>query len=108
MVDADLPKRPWNPNAGERSMVIDKNGIARTVMTNPYAAQEDAQRYQRVKQGEQLQQSGYSNTAGGSAAIGGAPSAAMPQEAGAAMPSGPWLRWKPSSAVEAVSGWPAR
>jgi len=93
MVDADLPKRPWNPNAGERSMVIDKNGIARTVMTNPYAAQEDAQRYQRVKQGEQLQQSGYSNTAGGSAAIGGAPSAAMPQEAGAAMPSGQAPDW---------------
>lgn len=92
MVDADLPKRPWNPNAGQRNMVIDKNGIARTVMTNPYGAQEDAQRYQRVKQGEELQQSGYSNTAGGSAAIGGAPSAGVPQEA-AAMPSGQVPDW---------------
>ena len=74
-------------------MVLDKNGVMRSVMTNPYAAQEDAQRYQRVKQGEQLQQSGYSNTTGGSAAIGGAPSAAPPQEVGAALPSGQTPDW---------------
>jgi len=93
MVDPTLPKRAWNPNAGQREMVIDRNGVSRTVLKNPYAAQEDAQRYQREKQGEQLEQSGYSNTAGGSAAIGGAPSAALPQEAGAAMPSGQAPDW---------------
>ena len=93
MVDSTLPRRPWNPNAGRREMVIDRNGIARNVLKNDHAAQEDAQRYQRVKQGEQLQQSGYSDTAGGSAAIGGAPSAAAPQEAGAAMPGGQAPDW---------------
>ena len=84
MVDATLPKRPWDPHGGDWQIIIDKNGIARRTMVNNNAAQEDHQRYEREKNAPQPpQQGGFSNVEGGSTALPGSAGAA-PKEAPAA------------------------
>ncbi len=91
VVDPTLPRRPYDANAGDRSMVIDKNGVARLVRKNYTAAQEDAQRYQRKKEGEARMQTGYEDISGAAPPAAGGAGPMPPAAQGAKVQDTSWL-----------------
>ena len=91
MPDPTLPRRPWE--GGDRQIQIDKNGIARAVYVNPNEKQEDSQRYERKKNFEKAQDSGYFDVSGATSRpgplSGGVPPAQSPATSSSPVPN--WL-----------------
>jgi len=91
MVDPTLPQRPWQ--GGERRMIIDRNGVARIVYSNPHQSQEDHQRYITGKQGEERKESGYSDVTGPTPQPSSVSSAMPPQPKAAKVDIPPQADW---------------
>jgi len=95
MPDPTLPRRNWE--VGQRELVIDKNGVNRTVYRNANPQLDDKMRHQREQNAPEMEaktrSEGFVDDTGGSTAVPGNPGT-MPEEQPAKVKpdTGEWLQ----------------
>ena len=95
MPDPTLPRRNWE--VGQRELVIDKNGVNRTVYRNANPELDDKMRHQREQNAPEMmakaQGGGFTDDTGGSTAVPGNPGSMPPEQPAKVKPdTGEWLQ----------------